>query len=131
MTLSEYFDKAKGIGVLATADGQGKVNVALYARPHFLDENDPSTCAFIMSDRQSHANLQSNPHAAYLFMEEGAGYVGRRLTLSKLREETDQEKIQAIRRRTAWPASQDEVKYLVYFHIDAVRPLVGTEEGGS
>lgn len=130
MKLSEYFEKAKGVGVLATADAQGKVNVALYAKPHFLDENDPDTCAWIMSDRQSHANLQSNPHAAYLFLEQGEGYEGRRLSLTKVREETDPEKIQAIRRRTAWQSSQEEVKYLVYFHIDAVRPLVGTEPTG-
>jgi hypothetical protein len=31
MNLGEYFDEAKGQGVLATADGSGKVNVAVYA----------------------------------------------------------------------------------------------------
>ena len=36
--LKEYFDKAKGYGVLATADAAGKVNMAVYARPHVLDE---------------------------------------------------------------------------------------------
>ena len=40
MELSRYFEQAKGIGVLATADAQGKVNSAIYARPHFLDEGD-------------------------------------------------------------------------------------------
>ena len=65
MKRSEYFEKTKGTGILATADGTGQVDAAVYARPHFLDEQ---TVAFIMADRLSHKNLQSNPHAAYLFV---------------------------------------------------------------
>jgi len=125
MKLSEYFEQAKGIGVLATADASGTVNVAVYARPHFLDARDEGTCAFIMSDRLSHDNVKANPRAAYLFVEEGEDYVGKRLTLTMLREEADLEKIQSIRRRTVPPASEEAVKYLVYFRIDGVRPLVG------
>lgn len=30
MKLSEYFENAKGVGVLATADAGGKVNTAVY-----------------------------------------------------------------------------------------------------
>jgi hypothetical protein len=127
MKLSEYFEQMKGIGVLATADAQGKVNVAVYARPHFLDDQDDSPCAFIMSDRVSHDNVKANPHAAYLFAEEGEGYVGKRLTLTMVREEMDVEKIQAIRRRSVPPVSEEASKYLVHFRIDAVRPLVGAE----
>ena len=100
MTLSEYFEQAKGVGVLATADGDGKVNVAVYARPHFLNQEDDGTCAFIMSERLSHDNVKQNPSAAYLFVEEAEGYVGKRLSLTVIREETDPDKISAIRRRT-------------------------------
>ena len=127
MKLSEYFEQAKGIGVLATADPEGKVNVAVYARPHFLDDHDDSTCAFIMSDRASHDNVKANPHAAYLFAEEGEDYLGKRLTLTMVREEMDIEKIQSIRRRRVPPISEEGMKHLVYFRIDGVRPLVGTE----
>lgn len=128
MRLNEYFENARGVGVLATADADGKVNVAVYSRPHFL-EDDEQQVAFIMADRLSHDNLQANPHAAYLFIEEGEAYVGRRLSLTKLREETDMEKIRAIRRRNlprASEASKDEQRYLVHFRVDNVRPLVGT-----
>ena len=31
MKLSEYFEKTKGIGVLATTDASGQVNQAIYA----------------------------------------------------------------------------------------------------
>jgi hypothetical protein len=34
----EYFEKTKGHGVLATADGEGRVDAAVYARPHLTDE---------------------------------------------------------------------------------------------
>ena len=51
MDLAEYFESTKGFGVLATANAEGEVDVAVYARPHVLDEE---TVAFIMADRMSH-----------------------------------------------------------------------------
>ena len=125
MALRDYFENKKGTGVLATASANGEVDVAIYARPHFIDDD---TVAFIMSDRLSHSNLNSNPHAAYLFVEEGNGYEGKRLHLTKLKEETDPERIQTLRRRTTPAACQSkagEDRYLVHFHVDRVRPLVG------
>ena len=58
MDLKTYFSQHKGAGILATADASGKVDVAVYARPHVKDDE---TIAFIMRDRLSHQNLQSNP----------------------------------------------------------------------
>ena len=130
MGLQEYFESAKGIGVLATADADGKVNVAIYSRPHF-PEGDDQEVAFIMNDRLSHDNVEANPHAAYLFVEETHGYVGKRLFLTKTREETDRDKIQSIRRRNLPPeCSEGETKkrFLVHFHVDGIRPLIGTGE---
>ncbi len=127
MKLSEYFEKAKGVGVLATTDGSGQVNQAIYAKPNFLDPDDDGTCAFIMMKRLSHDNVLHNPSASYLFLEEGEGYAGKRLSLTVVKEETDPEKINAVRRRCTVPISEDESKYLVYFHIDGVRPLIGNE----
>ena len=125
MDLAEYFESTKGFGVLATANAEGEVDVAVYARPHVLDEE---TVAFIMADRMSHANLQSNPHAAYLFRENDEGYKGKRLYLSKVGEETDPDKIESLRRRKVQPAclaDEGEPRFLVTFHVDRVRPLVG------
>lgn len=128
MKLSEYFETAEGVGVLATADADGKVNVAIYARPHWLDPNDENTIAFVMADRLCHAHVQANPHAAYLFVEKGDDYVGKRLTLTKVKEETDPEKIRAVRRRVLPCECEDgKTRFLVSFRIDSVRPLIGTE----
>ena len=128
MKLSEYFENAKGTGVLATADADGKVNMAIYSHPHFLDANDDKTIAFIMADRLCHANVQANPHASYLFMEEGKDYLGKRLTLRRIKEENDPEMIQSVRRRQLpYQCEEGRTRFLVYFRVDDVRPLIGTK----
>jgi hypothetical protein len=127
MTMEDYFENAKGLGVLATADSEGKVDVAVYSRPHVMDSE---TVAFIMRDRLTHHNLQSNPHAAYLFKEEGGKYVGKRLFLTKIREEQDSELSYKLRRRK-YPDDKKEPLLLVYFRIDKVLPLIGPGEDGS
>ena len=125
MKLSEYFEKTRGWGVLATADATGKLDVAVYARPHFAAEDD---IAFIMGDRLTHKNLQSNPNAAYLFMESGEHFVGRRLYLTKTGEEQGGELIKTLERRKYASCEEDRgrIRYVVNFHIDKVLPLVGS-----
>jgi hypothetical protein len=128
MKLSEYFEKTKGRGVMATSDSKGKVGMAVYGRPHFINEK---TVAFIMADRLMHKNLQSNPYSSYLFMESGEKYVGKRLYLTKIKEENDKVLIEKIRRRESCPTYtvyKDTIKYLVYFRIDKVLPLIGDKK---
>ena len=127
MDLDQYFKETKGTGVLATADDQGRVDAAVYARPHVME---PKTVAFIMPDRLTHRNLQSNDHAAYLFVEEGTGYKGVRLFLTKISEETDGELIQTLRQGKYGAACGEEKNcfYLVYFTVDKILPLIGAEE---
>jgi hypothetical protein len=129
MKLSEYFENRKGVGVLATADGFGRVNAAIYARPYFLDPDDETAITLIMSDRKSHDNLRENPNALYMFIEEGEEYEGKRLSLTKIGEETDREKILSIRRRKSLAEKdEDRTRFLVHFRIDGVRPLVGASK---
>jgi len=109
----------------ATADSEGKVDLAIYARPHFMDDN---TVAFIMRDRLSHKNLQSNPQAAYMFMEKGPGYKGMRMFLKKTGEETDPELIAGMTRRNL-SAEEDKAKgpkFLVRFSVEKILPLIGS-----
>lgn len=124
MELKEYFATTKGIGVLSTADENGYVDAAIYARPHFVENG---TLAIIMRDRLSHHNLQSNPHANYLFMEEGSGYKGKRLFLTKLREEQNSEWLKSLRRRKS-PYPNDEDQFLVFFKLEKELPLIGGGE---
>lgn len=130
MKLNEYFENAKGLGVLATSDVSGKVNAAVYSRPHFTDEGDEKMVAFIMADRLSHANIQTNPHAAFLFVEEGQRYVGKRLHLTKVREETSEELVAAICRRCNYNMyGSESLRYVVFFKVDEVLPLIGPGPG--
>jgi len=124
MTLQEYFHTTPGHGILATANAQGQINLAMFARPHIMDDG---LVAFIMPHRLTHANLQENPHAAYLFWEEGPGYRGKRLYLTKVREEQDTELLQSLRRRVYAPEKEQATgpKFLVFFRLDKELPLIG------
>ncbi|HPQ43377.1 MAG TPA: pyridoxamine 5'-phosphate oxidase family protein [Syntrophales bacterium] len=124
MDLAEYFEKTKGFGVFATADSEGKINVAALSRPTIMDDG---TAAFIMAGHLTHNNLQSNPHAAYYFVEHGGGFGGKRLYLTKVKEEEDLELIEKLRKKR-YPIFtikyDNESKYVVFFRIDNVLPLV-------
>jgi len=124
MEFKEYFENTEGSGILATADSDGKVDAAIYGRPHILDDG---TIALIMRDRLTHHNLQSNAHACYMFIEKGPGYQGKRFFLTKVREEQDSELLLSLRRRQ-YIDEKDESKFLVFFKIDRQLPLVGTGE---
>ena len=82
MSLADYFESIKGMGILATSDSDGNVDIAIYARPYVIDEN---TIAFSMLERLSYANVQSNPKAAYMFVERGEGYAGKKIVSDKNR----------------------------------------------
>ncbi|MCA1784371.1 MAG: pyridoxamine 5'-phosphate oxidase family protein [Desulfotignum sp.] len=119
--LKFYFENAKGTGVLATADSDGKVDAAIYSRPHFLEEDK---LAFIMRDRLTHHNLTSNPYASFLFIENGPGYKGKRLFLKKVKEEENPELVGKIKRRR-YTDENLEPKFLVYFTLEKELPLIG------
>jgi hypothetical protein len=119
--LKFYFENTKGTGVLATADNSGKVDAAIYSRPHFLEENQ---LAFIMRDRLTHHNLTTNPHATFLFIENGPGYKGKRLFLKKVKEEENPELVGKIKRRRYTDDNQ-EPRFLVYFTLEKELPLIG------
>jgi len=127
MSLIEYFEQNQGVGVLSTADAEGRVNAAIYSRPHIMDDG---TLAFIMPDRLTHRNLNSNPYAAYLFRENGPGYKGKRIYLTKVREEKDTELIRSLRRKIYPPEVEEKggPRSIVFFTVDKVLPLVGTGE---
>jgi hypothetical protein len=124
MSLSDYFENVQGLGILATADSHGTVDLAIYAKPHVIDE---TTIAFVMRERLSHQNLKTNPRAAYMFVERDKGYTGKRLYLTKIREETNTSVVEMFRKKQPeiCASSDDSNKYLVHFRIDDIRPLVG------
>ena len=122
MNLKEYFENTEGLGILSTADVEGNIDSAIYATPHVMDEE---TVAFIMRPRLSFENVQQNPKAAYLYIEKGPGYQGRRLYLEKTSEEKNPEYINQLRRSSHGDSGDEETATLVYFKVVRIRPLVG------
>ena len=124
MDLAGYFEKNDGVGILGTSDSSGKADLAIYAKPFVVDEN---TIALVMKQRLSHQNLKANLQAAYLFLEKGSGYKGIRLYMTMLREESNQSLIADMRKKQPcmFPQEDDSGKFLVFFRVDHIRPLVG------
>ena len=127
MKLKDYFEKTKGISILSTADREGKLTTAIYSRPRVLEDN---SIAFFMRERLTYHNLQTNPHAAFMFIEESAGYQGIRLFLKKSREDNDPEVIAKMTRRSLTPEEdkQKGPKHLVIFRAEMILPLIGAGE---
>jgi hypothetical protein len=123
LNLKEYFQRATGQGVLATADARGNVDAALYARPHVMEDG---AIAFIMAHRLSRQNLLSNPKAAHLFIEsreKKSESDGIRLYLTMIREDTNPERVESLRRKQR--DDDGTGRSVVYFSVDRVRPLTG------
>ena len=129
MTLNEYLNNVTGYGILATADREGRVDAAIYSKPHTLKDG---TLAFIMRDHLTYHNISENPHANYLFIEDGPGYRGIRLFLKKVREEDDPALADKMTRRHLTP-EEDRArgpKYVVCFSLEKILPLIGSGSPG-
>lgn len=124
MTLKDYLETKRGISILSTAGSDGKLTTAIYSKPRVLED---STIAFIMRERLTYHNLQTNPHAAYMFIEENAGYQGIRLFLRMIREDNDPDIIAQMTRRSLTPEEDQQKgpKHLVIFTVEMILPLVG------
>ncbi len=126
MDLKQYFTDTEGVGVLSTADADGKVNSAIYSRPHLLEDGYLS---FIMRDRLTRSNLQQNPSAHFLFMEKEKGFSGVRIYLEKVKEIEDKELIaQLSRRKKRSNMDEDSTSFLVSFKVIKILELLGDKE---
>ena len=112
-----------GRGVIGTSSKTGVVNMAVYAVPHFVDNE---TVAWGMTDGRTWDNVRENPNASYTYFAPGEGFRGARLTLTLSRTEDSGEVLAKIRERTAAssPGNPQEVKHVAYFKVVEARPLV-------
>ena len=126
MNLTEYFEQKRGLGILGTADATGRVHMVIYARPHVEDDED---LIFLLAERKTYANLQENPHAYYLFKEDGKGFEGIRITLRKTWEEDNPSRTKELL-QISHVTEEGEVAtpfHLLHFHVEHVLPLVSQE----
>jgi len=129
MKLKQYFESREGKSILSSASSDGMVTSAIYSKPHVFDDG---TIAFVMRERLTHENLKTNPHASFMFIEEGRGYKGLRLGLKKIKEDTDDALIDKMKRRHLTP-EEDEAKgpkFLTHFRVEKILPLIGDGETG-
>lgn len=129
MTLKDYFESRSGICILSSADKSGKVTTAVYSAPRVTE--DGMAC-FIMRERLTYRNITENPHAACMFIENGMGYQGIRLFLTKVREDNDQELIGRMTRRHL-SLEEDRAKgpkHLAIFRVERILPLIGDGDSG-
>lgn len=124
MNLFEYLENHEGIGILSTANRDGEVNGAVYARPHVLE---PGKVAFVMRERLSRANLLENGYAHFLFLEDAQKSKGVRLHLEMVDEIKDTDIIKSYSRRKR-VNGDDENKYLVKFKVRKALQLIGGQE---
>ena len=123
MNLSELFTNA-GLGVMSTSSSDGRVNSAVYARPHVIDE---TTLVWGMTDKRTHQNLTRNRHAAYLFKTSGLGFSGVRLGLELIKTEEEGDLLATIKANTdeiVGPGAGAAVNHTVWFKVVEVRPLI-------
>ncbi|HOB19061.1 MAG TPA: pyridoxamine 5'-phosphate oxidase family protein, partial [Candidatus Methanoculleus thermohydrogenotrophicum] len=66
--LMDYFNKQPRIGILSTANREGKVNAALFGSPRMVDEK---TVVMGLGKNRTLEYLQQNPYAVYTILEPG------------------------------------------------------------
>ena len=123
MKLAELFTH-QGMGVMSTSALDGKVNSAVYARPHVIDE---STLVWGMTDKRTYQNLVDNPHASFLFKAGGPGFSGIRLALELIRTEEEGPLLETIKAHTdeiVGPGAGAAVTHAVWFRVVEVRSLI-------
>ncbi len=125
--LMDYFNKKPRIGALATADGTGNVNAAVFGSPRMMDEN---TVVMGIGRNRSFAYLKENPRAVFIIMEPGDGpmeWNGIRVYLTVDSIETEGELFDEFRAgiaRAAGEKSAEMMHALIRFSITEVRRLI-------
>jgi len=125
----QMFNRKTRIGALATANGQGDVNVAVFGSPQMIDEE---TVVMAIGDNRSYQYLQQNPKAAFIVIEPGESptqWKGVRLYLEVATMEAYGELLDSMRekiRMVAGNRSANAVKAAIRFKIVDVRPLVAS-----
>jgi len=123
----QMFNRKTRIGALATTNGQGDVNLAVFGSPQMIDEE---TVVMAIGDNRSYQFLQKNPKAAFIVIEPGDSptqWKGVRLYLEVASMEAYGELLDSMRekiRKVAGNRSANAIKAAIRFKILDVRPLV-------
>lgn len=123
MNLTELFTNP-GLGVFSTSSSDGRVNSAIYARPHVIDE---TTLVWGMTDKRTYQNLTRNRHAAFLFKLNSPGFSGVRLALELIKTEDEGDLLATIKSNAdelVGPGTGAAVTHAAWFKVVEVKPLL-------
>jgi hypothetical protein len=130
--LMEYFNKQPRIGTLSTAGKDGKVDVAYFGSPRMIDEK---TVIMAVRKNQTFTNLQENPNAVFMILEQAGappGWKGVRVYLKMTDFQTSGEKLETMKKAIAQKAGEETAKSMhaaLTFEVQAVRPLMDVGQG--
>lgn len=130
--LMDYFNKQPRIGILSTANREGKVNAALFGSPRMVDEK---TVVMGLGKNRTLDYLQQNPHAVYTILEPGKtlmDWKGIRVYMKLKDYATSGEKLEAYKREVAAALGEDAAKMMhatLTFEVTEVRPIVDMGQG--
>jgi len=130
--LVEFFNKQPRLGALATSDRSGRVNVAYFNSLRMLDDR---TVVMGLGRNRTLANLQENPHAAFMILEPGKtleGWKGLRVYMIMKECETQGELLEEIRKQIAKHAGERAASIIqaaVSFEVTEIRPLADFGQG--
>lgn len=125
--LMDYFNKQPRIGVLSTANKDGKVDSAVYGSPQMIDEK---TVVVATGKNRTFSNLQENPYAMFLIMEPGAeimDWKGIRVYMKMKESATSGEMLDMIRSQITKIAGEEAGKMIyatITLEIIELRPLI-------
>ena len=115
------------VGVLATADAQGKPNAAYFGSPHMDLEGN---LIMGLMENRTLANLEANPQAVFFTVKEApVGFTtpGWRLYLKVNKIDREGEVLAQVKKAIAAAVGEQAaagIKAGVIFEVTAVRPLV-------
>ena len=123
----EIVNKPGRVGLLGTADAQGRPNIAYFGSPRFSDDG-----AFVVALGQNRTlkNLEENPKAAFFCVEDapvGFNSPACRLYLTVKEIEKQGPRLDAAKEMIAKNAGPDAAKMItaaVVFEVTEIRPLI-------
>ncbi len=128
----DYFNKQPRIGLLSSANKEGKVDAAIFGSPMMLDEK---TVVMGLGENRTFEYLQENPNAVYTIVEQGEAFMdwkGLRVYLKMKEYATSGETLETYKKQVAKVAGEDAAAMIhatVTFEVTEVRPLVDMGQG--
>ncbi|KDE56078.1 pyridoxamine 5'-phosphate oxidase [Methanoculleus sp. MH98A] len=130
--LVDYFNKQPRIGLLSSANKEGKVDAAIFGSPMMLDEK---TVVMGLGENRTFEYLQENPNAVYTIVEQGEtimDWKGLRVYLKMKEYATSGETLETYKKQVAKVAGEDAAAMIhasVTFEVTEIRPLIDMGQG--